>query len=99
MPYKDRHERHKRGLCRDCSNLLGADKWFCDVHVVKNRQYMQTVRKRYEDKKRCNGCGAPLDDESKRKCVNCSLGLNRSRVNLLIFNRGNHGTDNQENTN
>lgn len=78
MPYKNKHERHKLGLCNQCPNYLKPPFKRC-AKCLKTDNKIGTIKmKRLKEKRKlegkCTGCGYPLDkiaDKGRVSCINC----------------------------
>ena len=98
--YKDRHR--KLGLCGNCSEPVYKSRALCLKHLRNNvastKKYEKSlgsvyykrhskIKQHRQDTNRCRRCGAPLDDDPHKNCVNCRENIMNRRcenANIIV---------------
>jgi len=85
--YKQRHKN--LGLCTDCSEKALPGRTRCFTHDVNHRLWKEDPQKNHErtikwkkyweENGLCKGCGAELDIDSSKYCMNCRSNNYRPR--------------------
>ena len=85
--YKQRHR--EKGLCANCSEKALPGRLLCYTHYQNHKLWKEDptkhsirnkkIRQQWKKNNQCSKCGAPLDEEGYKQCMNCRMHIHIPR--------------------
>lgn len=75
MPYKDKYNRWKLGLCCDCKRPAVKGNTYCQLHLDIKKARTDLQRKKRKENGLCTECGQKLELTDRvgfTRCVSCA---------------------------